>query len=70
MPRLKELEHWMTTGQAADRLGWSRQGVINLATSRRVKAVQVGAAHDTGRPAWIFDPESVEAFARGQEYGE
>ena len=63
MPGLRELESWYTTGQAAERLGWSRQGVINLARSKRLKAVQVGAVHDTGRGMWIFEPYSIEAFA-------
>jgi hypothetical protein len=63
MPRLRELEGWYTMGQAAEVLGWSRQGVIDLAVRGRVTAVQVGARHPMGRGAWIFDPDDIEAFA-------
>lgn len=60
MPSIKELEEWMTTGQVSTRLGWSRQGVINLAEQRRLRAVKVGGQ------SWIYDPESVERFARDE----
>jgi excisionase family DNA binding protein len=56
MPSLKELERWMGTGQAADRLGYSRQYVINLAKERKIRAVKTGAG-------WLYDPDSVETFA-------
>jgi hypothetical protein len=38
-------------------LGRSRQGVINLARERRLRAVKTGAG-------WIYDPASVADFAR------
>ena len=57
MPSLKELESWMSTGQVSKKLGRSRQGVINLARERRLRAVKTGAG-------WIYDPESVADFAR------
>ena len=60
MVNLKELERWMTTGQVSNRLGRSRQGVIDLAEDRRLRAVKVG-----GR-VWIYDPASVEEFGRKQ----
>ena len=70
MPSLRELEGWMTTAQAAQAAGRSRQGVINLGKDGRVRAVQVGQAYDTGRSVWIFDPESVKEFAvKEQERG-
>ena len=53
---LKEIEHWMSTGQVSKRLGRSRQGVIDLAEARRLRAVKTAAG-------WLYDPESVEAFA-------
>ena len=53
---LKELERWMPTGQVAKKLGRSRQGVIDLAEARRLRAVKTAAG-------WLYDPESVEAFA-------
>jgi excisionase family DNA binding protein len=56
MPRLKELERWMGTGQVADRLGYSRQYVINLAKDRKIRAVKTGAG-------WLYDPDSIETFA-------
>ena len=57
MPSLKELESWMSTGQVSKKIGRSRQGVINLARERRLRAVKTGAG-------WIYDPVSVEDFAR------
>ena len=56
MPSLKELERWMGTGQVADKLGYSRQYVINLAKERKIRAVKTGAG-------WLYDPDSVETFA-------
>jgi hypothetical protein len=55
MPSLKELERWMGTGQVSKRLGYSRQGVINLAEEGKIRAVKTGAG-------WIYDPDSVEVF--------
>jgi excisionase family DNA binding protein len=57
MPNLKELERWMGTRQVADVLDYSRQYVIKLAQERRIRAVKTGAG-------WLYDPESVEDFAR------
>jgi len=57
LPSLKELENWMSTGQVSKELGRSRQGVINLARERKLRAVKTGAG-------WIYDPESVADFAR------
>jgi excisionase family DNA binding protein len=56
MPSLNELERWMGTGQVADRLGYSRQYVINLAKDRKIRAVKTGAG-------WLYDPDSIETFA-------
>jgi excisionase family DNA binding protein len=55
MPSLKELERWMGTGQVAERLGYSRQYVINLSKERKIRAVKTGAG-------WLYDPDSVEIF--------
>lgn len=55
MPSLAELEKWMSTSQVSRKLGYSRQGVINLAEARRVRAVKTAAG-------WLYDPESVEEF--------
>ena len=56
MISLKELERWLSTGQVSRKLGRSRQGVIDLAEARRLRAVKTAAG-------WLYDPESVEAFA-------
>lgn len=45
----------MSTGQVSTRLRYSRQGVINLARDKKIRAVKTGAG-------WIYDPDSVEAF--------
>ena len=60
MVRLKELERWMSTGQVSKYLGRSRQGVIYLAEARKLRAVKTAAG-------WLYDPESVEAFAERQK---
>jgi hypothetical protein len=56
MPSLKELETWLSTGQVSKKLGMSRQGVIYLAEQRKVRAVKTAAG-------WLYDPDSVEAYA-------
>jgi excisionase family DNA binding protein len=55
MPSFRELQRWMGTGQVAKRLGYSRQGTINLAEEGKIRAVKTGAG-------WIYDPDSVEMF--------
>ncbi len=50
----------MSTGQVSKKLGRSRQGVINLAEEKRLRAVKTGAG-------WIYDPDDVERFAREYE---
>ena len=55
MPSLQELERWMSTGQVAKKLGYTRQGAINLAREKKIRAVKTGAG-------WLYDPDSVEMF--------
>ena len=55
MPSLKELERWVGTTEAAKRIGYSRQGVINLAEDKKVRAVRTGAG-------WIYDPDDLNMF--------
>ncbi len=62
MPTLTELKRWMSTGQVAKRLGWSRQGVLKLAEDARLRAVQTALG-------WLYDPADVERFAREHETG-
>ena len=45
----------MGTGQVSTTLGYSRQGVINLARDGKIRAVKTGAG-------WLYDPDSVEAY--------
>jgi len=46
----------MTSGEAAEALGRTKQGTINLVKSGRVRGVK-------SRAGWLYDPDSVEAFA-------
>ncbi len=57
----------MGTGQVSKKLGRSRQGVINLAVDKKLRAVHVGGAYADGKGVWIYDPDSVEDFANKQE---
>ncbi len=55
MPSLPEIEKWLSTSQVSRKLGYSRQGVINLAESRKIRSVRTAAG-------WLYDPDSVEVF--------
>ncbi len=55
MPSLTDIEKWLSTSQVSKKLGYSRQGVINLAESRKIRSVRTAAG-------WLYDPESVETF--------
>jgi len=59
MPTLREFEQWLSTGQVSKRLGRSRQGVINLAEDKSIRAVKTAAG-------WLYDPQSVEDFEKSQ----
>jgi hypothetical protein len=63
MVSLKDLEKWLSTTQTARALGWSRQGVINLAEQKRLRAVRTACG-------WLYDPKSVEAFGDELEAGQ
>jgi excisionase family DNA binding protein len=52
----------MGTGQVADKLGYSRQYVINLAKEKKIRAVKTGAG-------WLYDPDSLENFDRHRKKG-
>ncbi len=62
MVRLKELETWLTTGEAAAILGRTMQGKINLIKSGRVRGVKT-------RAGWLYDPKSVEDFRQKEGRG-
>ena len=55
MRTLKEFEQWLTTGQAASRLGKSRQGVTWLLENGRLRGVKTQAG-------WLVDPKNVVDF--------
>ncbi len=59
---MKEFAGWVTTGQAASKLGKSRQGVTWLVENRRLRAVKT-------QLGWLIDPKAVEEF-RDRERGE
>ena len=58
MPSLREFEGWLTTSQAASRLGKSRQGVTWMVEHRRLRAVKTALG-------WLIDPADVERLRRG-----
>ena len=55
MPSLSEFEHWLTTGQAARKLGKSRQGVTWLVENKKLRAVKTQAG-------WLIDPDAVAVY--------
>jgi hypothetical protein len=57
VPTLKEFEQWISTGQVSKILDRSRQGVINLAEDKEIRAVKTAAG-------WLYDPQSVKDFER------
>ena len=61
--RLKDLERWYSTGQVSKVLGRSRQGAIDLAEARKLRAVKTAVG-------WLYDPASVEAFAEAESKDE
>ena len=57
MPTIKEFEEWLTTGEAASKLGKTPQGVKWMLGNRRLRGVRT-------KLGWLVDPESVEEYAR------
>lgn len=53
MPSLKEFERWLTTSEAASKMGKSRQGVVWLCENGRLRAVRTHLG-------WLVDPKAVE----------
>jgi excisionase family DNA binding protein len=58
MPTLREFEKWLTTGEAASRLGKSPQGIKWMLGARRLRGVRT-------RLGWLVDPADVERYKRG-----
>lgn len=52
MPSLKELENWLTTSEAASKLGKTRQGVVWMCENGRLRAVRT-------RLGWLVDPKGL-----------
>jgi excisionase family DNA binding protein len=55
MPTLTEFEKWLTTSQAASRLGKSRQGVTWMVENRKLRAVKT-------QLGWLIDPGAVASL--------
>ena len=54
---MKELEKWLSTGQASEALGLSRPSTIRRAEDGSIRAVRTAAG-------WLYDPESVRRFKK------
>ena len=57
LPSISELERWLTTSQAASKLGKTRQGVTWMLENRKLRAAKT-------QLGWLIDPESVDKAAR------
>jgi predicted DNA-binding protein (UPF0251 family) len=57
MPSINEFERWLSAGQAAERIGVSRQAVWKMANEKRLRVA------DTANGI-LVDPVSVEAMIR------
>ncbi len=53
MPTIREFGRWLTTGEAASRLGKSRQGVVWVLENRRSRGARTALG-------WLCDPRDVE----------
>jgi excisionase family DNA binding protein len=56
VPSINEFEDWLTTSQAASKLGKTRQGVTWLVENRRLRAART-------QLGWLIDPKAVEDYA-------
>jgi predicted DNA-binding protein (UPF0251 family) len=60
MPSVHEFEKWMSAGQAAERIGVSRQAVWKMAGEKRIRVANTANGI-------LVDPVSVEAMIRRRE---
>ncbi len=60
MPTINELEHWLTTSQAASKLNKTRQGVAWMVENKKLRAAKTPLG-------WLIDPKSVRDALRNQE---
>lgn len=61
MPSEQEFARWLTTGDAASKLGKSRQGVVWLLENRRLRGVRTALG-------WLVDPKDVERRLKAEAY--
>lgn len=63
MPNLQEFERWITTSDAASRLGKSRQGVVWMLENRKLRGVRTPLG-------WLVEPDAVERLVQstGQRF--
>jgi Helix-turn-helix domain len=66
MPSLEEMRSWYTTELAAEALGRSRQGAINLALDGKIRAVKIASAYPNAKGCWVFSPESIAKFLEAE----
>jgi hypothetical protein len=57
VPTIREFEQWITTGDAASRLGKSRQGVVWMLENRKLRGARTALG-------WLCDPADVERLRR------
>ncbi len=57
MPRISEFERWLSAGQAAERIGVSRQAIWKAANEKRIRVANTANG-------LLVDPVSVEAMIR------
>jgi excisionase family DNA binding protein len=57
MPTINELEHWMTTSQAASILNKTRQGVLWMVEHKKLRAAKTPLG-------WLIDPEDVQRLKK------
>jgi predicted DNA-binding protein (UPF0251 family) len=57
MPSVHDFEQWMSAGQAAERIGVSRQAIWKAANEKRIRVANTANGI-------LVDPSSVEAMIR------
>ena len=55
MPTINELEHWLTTSQAASILNKTRQGISWMVENKKLRAAKTPLG-------WLIDPKDVQRF--------
>lgn len=60
LDELRELENWLSPGEAGRRIETSGQWVTHLARSKQIRGVKTSLG-------WLVDPEDVETLARAKK---